>query len=146
MKTNVTHIASKLRVGVAVLKGLIGLAVVGLIEPASAFADPFPPSGKPAHPLAQHGDSSAIGWCIFGGSMVVVIAAILYLRTKPELAKKWQNSKYRPYLWFVIAASYALSAVQDVHAGKSFTADLIVVILAVFLGVQLLRRRRGQKG
>lgn len=145
MKTNVTHLASKLRVGMAVLNGLIGLAVVGLIEPASAFADPLPPSGKPAHPLAQHGDSSAIGWCIFGGVMVLVIATILYLRTKPELANKWANSKFRPYLWFVIAASYVLSLVQDVRAGKSLTWDLIVVIAAVFLGVHLLRRRRGQK-
>jgi hypothetical protein len=146
MKTNVTNIASRLRVGVAILQGLIGLAVVGLIEPASAFADPFPPNGKPAHPLAQHDDSTAIGWCIFGGLMVLVIAAILYLRSKPELAKKWANSKYRPYLWFAIAASNSVSVVQDVHAGKSFTWDLIVVIAAVFLGVHLLRQRRGQKG
>jgi TctA family transporter len=82
---------------------------------------------------------------IFGGIVALLIASVLLLHFRPELAKKWANFKYRPHFWFAIAVLYLLALVQDVHAGRSFIADLITMIIAILLGAYHLRRIRQQK-
>lgn len=84
-------------------------------------------------------------YIFFGVFIALVVASVLALHYRPELAKKWANSKYRPYLWFAIAALYLPSLVQDVRVGKSFVADLVTVIAAVFFGAYYLRRNCQQK-
>jgi hypothetical protein len=59
--------------------------------------------------------------------------------------KTCQLRKNRPWIWFVLAATWLLQVIEDVQAGKSYIWDLLAVIAAVGLGVLLVRQNRVKK-
>lgn len=51
----------------------------------------------------------------------------------------------RPWVWFVLATSWMLQFIQDVHMGKTYIYDLVAALAAVWLGVYLCRQNGQQK-
>jgi hypothetical protein len=147
-----TKKVSKLRIGAAVLSGTVGIAVVGLVALAVAFAGLLQSGGGRAHPPAHqarpvthHGElTMAVVWVIAGAAIALGIVLGCYFRSRRCAAGR-QLANDRPHvIWFTLAASALANVSVDVDTGTRFTYDLIFAVVAVFLGALYLMRKRRQ--